>query len=81
VKEVDGQVDPQAATKGFRPAGAPLRGASITGFERLGNGAYILTYSLNNANYQIKYSATTTNMNIEFVNPDGTIRTEVYTKK
>jgi hypothetical protein len=25
VSEVDGQVDPQAATKGFRPAGAPLR--------------------------------------------------------
>ena len=81
MKEVDGQVDPQAATKGFRPAGAPLRGASITGFERLGNDSYLLTYSLNNSDYQIKYTATITNATMEFVNPDGTARTEVYTRK
>lgn len=81
VKEVDGQVDPQSVTKGFRPAGLPLRGASIIGFEKLGGDSYILTYSLNNENYQIKYLATLNNMTIEFVNPDGTTRTEVYAKK
>ena len=81
VKEVDGQVDPQAATKGFRPAGAPLRGASITGFERLGNDSYNLTYSLNGSNYQIKYTATLTSVSMDFINPDGTTKTEVYQRR
>ncbi|NCZ58321.1 MAG: hypothetical protein EBY75_08540, partial [Actinobacteria bacterium] len=81
VSEVDGQVDPQAATKGFRPAGAPLRGAAITGFERLGNDSYLLTYSLNNSSYQIKYTATLTNVSMDFINPDGTTKTEVYQRR
>lgn len=81
VREVEGQVDPQAATRAFRPAGAPLRGASIVGFERLGGDAYLLTYALDNAQYQIKYSASLAEVNMEFINPDGSVRTEVYTRR
>lgn len=81
VTEVDGQVEPQAVTKGFRPAGTPLRGASITGFERQGNDAYILNYLLNGSEYQIEYVATLTNATMEFTSPDGTTRTEVYARK
>lgn len=81
VTEIDGQVDPQAATKGFRPAGAPLRGASIVGFEKLSSDSYLLTYDLNGSKYQIKYIATLTNVTMEFVAPDGSLRTEVYTRK
>ena len=81
VTEVDGQVEPQAVTKGFRPAGTPLRGASITGFERQGDDAYILNYLLNGSEYQIEYVATLTNVTMEFTSPDGTTRTEVYARK
>ena len=81
VQEIDGQVDPQAATKGFRPAGAPLRGASITGFERLGADSYLLTYTLNGTNYQIRYRATLNDVSMDFINPDGSTKTEVYTRR
>ena len=81
VTEKDGQVDPQAATKGFRPAGAPLRGASITGFERLGTDSYQLSYELGGASYQIKYSANLSDVRMEFISPDGSTRTEVYRRK
>ena len=81
VKEVDGQVDPQALTKGFRPAGTPLRGASIVGFERLGADSYSVTYSINDQNFTIRYSATLQEVKMEFVNPDNSIRTEVYSRK
>lgn len=81
VTEIDGQVDPQAATKGFRPAGAPLRGASITGFEKLSTDSYLLTYNLNGSSNQIRYTASLTNVQMEFISPDGNIRTEVYARK
>jgi hypothetical protein len=81
VTEIDGQVDPQAVTKGFRPAGAPLRGASITGFEKLSGDSYLLTYDLNGSKYQIKYKATLSDVNMEFISSDGTTRTEAYKRK
>jgi hypothetical protein len=81
VTEIDGQVDPQAATKGFRPAGAPLRGAAITGFEKLSTDSYLLTYDLNGEKFQIKYTASLTNVTMEFLSPDESTRTEVYARK
>jgi hypothetical protein len=81
VTEIEGQVDPQAATKGFRPAGAPLKGASITGFEKISADSYLLTYELNGAKNQIKYSATLTNVKMEFISSDGTTRTEEYIRR
>ena len=81
VQEIDGQVDPQAATKAFRPAGTPLRGAAITNCEQLGTNSFNLTYSLNNENYQIRYTASLTSVEINFINPDGSQRNESYIRK
>ena len=81
VKEIDGQVDPQALTRGFRPAGIPLRGATITNFTKTGQDSYQITYSLNDSAYEINYSATLQKVELQFLNPDGTTRTEVYTRK
>jgi len=81
VTELDGQVDPQAITRGFRPAGAPLRGASITEFEKISADSYLLTYELIGAKYQIRYTATLSNVTMEFISPEGNTRTEVYTRK
>jgi hypothetical protein len=81
VTELDGQVDPQAATKGFRPAGAPLRGAVITGFEKLSMDSYLLTYDLNGEKFQIRYTASLSNVTMEFISSDGSTRTEVYARK
>lgn len=81
VKEVDGQVSPQAATRGFRPAGEPLRGAVITGFDRIGTDSYTLTYALGGANYRVNYTATLTQVSMTFIQPDGTQRSEVYQRR
>ena len=78
VKEIDGQVDPQSATKAFREAGAPLRGAVITGLERTGDNAFDLTYSLNNSNYHVKYSASLNQVDMQFIDANGSVRTESY---
>jgi len=78
VSEIDGQVDPQSATKAFREAGAPLRGAVITGLERTGDNAFDLTYSLNNLNYHVKYSASLNQVDMQFIDANGSVRTESY---
>ena len=46
VVEVSDQVEPQPTTPAFRPAGEPLAGATITGFEDLGNGSYHLAAAI-----------------------------------
>jgi len=81
VSEIDGQVDPQALTKAFREAGAPLRGASITNFERLGGDQYRLTYSLNGTTGNIEYKATQTEVSMKFTDPSGQTRSEVYARR
>ena len=81
VTEVGGQVDPQALTRPFRPAGNPLRGAVITTFSQTGENSYDLSYSLNSAEYHVKYKATLSQADLEFVAPDGTIHQESYARK
>jgi hypothetical protein len=81
VTEIEGQVDPQALTKGFRPAGAPLRGAVITGLERVGDNSFDLKYTLNSSDFHVKYSATLSEVNMQFIDPQGLTRTEVYQRK
>jgi hypothetical protein len=81
IKEVDGQVEPQAMTRPFRPAGAPLRGASITGFERKSKGSYLLVYEIEKETYSISYTINSDQVSMEFTSPDGSIRNEVYKKK
>ena len=78
VKELDGQVEPQSLTKAFRPAGEPLRGASITGFERVGDSAFDLNYQLNGSNYHVKYTATLKEVNIQFIDSSGITTEEVF---
>lgn len=81
VREIDGQVDPQALTKAFRPAGTPLRGAEITNFERLGTDQYRLTYSVDGMTGNIEYMASITEVNMKFTDPNGAIRNEVYVRR
>ena len=81
VKEIEGQVNPQAETKAFRPPGEPLRGATITDLMRTGSDNYDLTYSLNGANYHMKYTATLTNVDIQFIDANGSIRSESYVRR
>ena len=81
VKEIDGQVDPQSLTKAFRPAGEPLRGAVITGLARLATNAFDLTYQLNAQDYHVKYSATLSGVEMEFISPNGDSRKESYARR
>lgn len=78
VQEIDGQVWPQAATKNFRPAGTPLRGAVINGFDRIGLNNYSLRYSLNGEEYRVEYQANLADIEINFISPSGETRKEVY---
>ena len=81
VQEIEGQVSPQSLTKAFRPAGEPLRGAVITGLERTGANSFDLKYTLNSSDFHIKYSATLTDVSMQFVDTNGATRTEVYKRK
>lgn len=81
VREIDGQVDPQALTKSFRPAGLPLKGAQITSCEQISANGYVLTYSLNEQSYKIQYTATLSAVELIFTSPDGNQRIESYLRK
>ena len=81
VSEIDGQVDPQSLTKAFRPAGAPLQGATIKSCEQIGPNSFNLTYELGGALHQIRYTATLSAVEIEFIHPDGTSAKESYQRR
>jgi len=81
VKEIDGQVDPQALTKAFRPAGSPLRGAEITGLTRTDFNSFDLRYQLNGNESHVRYTATLNNVDIEFIDSNGTSRRESYVRR
>jgi YHYH protein len=78
VSVVEGQVDPQASAKTVRPAGQPLRGASITAFSQTGPKAWRLQYKLGGATYQVDYAIEGTGYKFVFTDPAGTVRTEAY---
>lgn len=81
VAEIEGQVDPQPLMKPFRPAGEPLRGALITGLERISNSEFDLKYLLNNGEYHVRYRATLSQVSIDFVDSSGGVRSEVYQRR
>jgi hypothetical protein len=81
VTEIDGQVDPQALTQAFRPAGEPLRGAVITGLQRISDSEFDLTYTVNGSDAHVKYRATLTQVNIDFIDSSGAVRSEVYQRR
>jgi hypothetical protein len=81
VQEIDGQVDPQALTKAFRPAGAPIKGAKITACEQVASNSFDLKYELNGQIYEIKYTASLSNVEMTFIDPTGNQRIESYIRK
>jgi hypothetical protein len=81
VTEIEGQVDPQALTKAFRPAGEPLRGAVITGLERVGDSTFDLKYTLNGSDFHVKYTASLSEVSMEFIDTSGSVRREVYQRR
>ena len=81
VTEIEGQVDPQSSTKAFRPAGEPLRGAVITGLDRVGESTFDLKYTLNGSDYHVKYTASLSEVSMQFIDSVGSTRTEVYQRK
>lgn len=68
------QIIPQAAAKPIRPAGTPLKGATI--IDCVPNGksnGYTLNYTLNNQKYAVEYSwAKSGQYTFNFINPNGT---------
>ncbi len=71
VVERDGQVDPQPRANGVREAGAPLRGAKITGFESTGVNSYKLSYEVNGEKRAVLYA----------INADGAFPFEFQNEK
>jgi phosphatidylethanolamine-binding protein (PEBP) family uncharacterized protein len=69
VVEREGQVDPQPEGASVRGDGAPLRGATITGFESTGPSIFKLSYDVNGDKRAIVYH----------VNSDGTFPFEYWT--
>lgn len=55
VVEAEGQVDPQPRAQGVREALQALRGAEITGFEKTGENAYQLSYSVDGDPRTVRY--------------------------
>ncbi len=66
VTEREGQVDPQPRAKPVRPAQKPLRGATITGFNRASTGNFELQYRLDGKTLVVRYA----------IKPDGSTRFE-----
>jgi len=81
VSEIEGQVDPQSLTKAYRPAGDPLRGAVITSCVQNGENAFDLGYTLNGSDYHVRYTATLAKVDIQFISPDGSTRSESYIRR
>ena len=80
VVEVSDQVEPQPETPSFRPAGEPLPGATITGFDDIGGGAYRLEYTLDGEVGSVDYTVADSTVVFVFTNPRGDVTTETYTR-
>jgi hypothetical protein len=80
VQVVGDQVDPQPSLKPIRPAGQPLRGASITSFTVTGTNAYRVEYAVSGATYRIDYAPAASGYTFTFTDPSGAVRTETYAR-
>jgi YHYH protein len=78
VTVADGQIDPQPSATPIRPAGNPLRGASITAFSQTAPAAWRLQYKLNGGTYQVDYSISGSMYTFLFTDPNGSARTETF---
>lgn len=79
VEVVDDHIVPQPVTRPLRPAGEPLRGATITAFDSGADGTYELTYTLADQVYLVGYQVGSDTVQFTYTSPDGTVRTESLT--
>jgi hypothetical protein len=78
----ENQIIPQAKMTPIRPAGEPLKGASITNFKSTGSNAYSLEYTVNAQKGYINYSWDNAgNYTYTFIGTDGKSTTAKYIKK
>lgn len=70
----ENQIEPQPNTSELRPALEPLNGAAITGFSRLSEDAFSLTYQLDGQDHMINWTMDRDQESVtyEFVDPSGT---------
>jgi hypothetical protein len=79
VTEIDGQVDPQPAARPVRPSGDPLRGATITEFQKLAANEFTLTYTIGGETRRIHYTIQANGSYVfDYIDGRGTTRTETY---
>jgi len=78
----ENQITPQAKMTPIRPAGEPLKGASITNFKSTGTNAYSLEYTVSNQKGYINYSWDAANKyTYTFIGTDGKSTISTYIKK
>jgi hypothetical protein len=80
VREQGGQVEPQPHEHPIRPATTPLRGATVTGFERSDDGKTItLTYEQRGRTGTVRYTQQADgSVHFVFTTPDGTTTEQTY---
>ncbi|MEI6246654.1 MAG: YHYH protein, partial [Acidobacteriota bacterium] len=79
VVERDGQVDPQPNATPVRPSTEPLRGAVITGFEKLAGNTYTLTYTVRGETRKIRYTIQPNGRYVfDYIDGRGNTTTETY---
>ncbi len=75
----DDQIDPQPRAYSPRPALTPLRGATITGFDRDDDKKTVtVKYEQGGKTGSVKYTATADGYRFEFTEPGGKVTTEEY---
>jgi hypothetical protein len=72
------QIEPQAATRPFRPAGEPLRGATITDFRSPAANSYQLDYTVGGKLARVAYVVSTSSVLFTFTDAAGATRSETY---
>ncbi|MEY4540770.1 MAG: hypothetical protein RLZZ306_2527, partial [Bacteroidota bacterium] len=78
----ENQITPQAKMSPVRPAGEPLKGASITNFKSTGTNAYSLEYMVSNQKGYINYGWDAANKyTYTFIGTDGKSTTSTYIRK
>jgi hypothetical protein len=79
VAERDGQVDPQPSARPVRPSLTALRGASITGFEAMGQNKFRLAYTRGGEARSVIYEVRSTGgVDFEFRDGSEGVRKESY---
>jgi phosphatidylethanolamine-binding protein (PEBP) family uncharacterized protein len=82
VVEAGGQVDPQPSAGGWRGAGAPLRGAKITGFTSKDHKTFSLKYEVSGETRAINYTLSDTKTaRFDYVDGRGQVTTEIYSQQ